>query len=325
MQTAKNLQSFELVNDAGMRVQLLNFGARITSIKVPVADRFEEVTLGLIKPHQYQSDSNYLGCVVGRYANRLANANIVVAGTSYNLSKNETNACLHGGHAGFDKKFWQLKNLTAQEVIFSYLSPHLEEGFPGALDVEVTYRLRNANDLLIEYRASTSRPTAVNLTNHTYFNLGGTESTVEQHFVTINADQITERAADGLSNGRFRQVAETEFDFRACRIIGEQRVDENFVLNTTDEKLTRAASVYHQSSKILLELFTSKPGLQFYTGDFLQLPMTPRAGFCLEPQYFPDSPNQMHFPSTLLLPEQTYFHQSVYRFSTPTIDLPEIT
>ena len=315
MYSADQLCKFELSNSYGVRVELLNWGARVASIKLPTTAGARDVVVGYNDLDEFLGDRNYLGCTLGRYAGRIANAHLHIEGHSFELSRNEEHACLHGGHKGFDKQFWQVsKPITNKSVSFNYHSKDREEGFPGALDASVTYTLKNDLELHVEYQATTDKPGVINLSNHSYFNLSSNED-INDHEIAVYADSITVQNRYTLPQGNVAAVKSTALDLRQPTRLGTRKFDQNYVLNKLSGEPELAASAYSKTSGIGLELYTTKPGLQFYTGDYLQLPIMPRAGFCFEPQHFPDAPNQAGFPSALLLPGHRYKHHNIYRFS----------
>ena len=338
------IQLFTLKNKAGTEIKITNYGAILTSIRV--ADRngeFADIALGYNGVEGYINavDKPYFGAIVGRYGNRLAKGSFTLDGETYSLAKNNGPNHLHGGDVGFDKVVWdakpiQGKNFSGLEL--TYLSKDCEEGYPGNLACKVTYKLTEANEIVMEYHATTDKATPVNLTNHTYFNLAGEGSEdILDHLVHINADHYTPVNQHLIPTGEIAPVKDTPFDFTVEKSIGvdineenEQLqfgrgYDHNFVLNKKGQadKMTLAATVYEPQSGRFLEVFTEEPGVQFYTGNFLDgrligkagKPYLSRGGFCLETQHFPDSPNQPTFPSTILRPSETYSTKTIFRFS----------
>lgn len=336
----------KLRNSAGMEVTLSERGARVTSIMVP--DRqgnVADVALGFRTAAEYAAATPYLGCTVGRYGNRIAGGRFELEGKVYNLARNNGPNHLHGGIVGFDKVLWSVTHPSVNSVAFSYLSRDGEEGYPGNLEATVTYELTEANELCISYRATTDKATPVNLTNHTYFNLAGEGyGDILRHQVTIHAERYTPVDETAIPTGELASVAGTPFDFRTPKTLGRDidqdheqlRVgggyDHNFALADGPQPLTLAATVYEPESGRLLEVLTEEPGVQLYTGNFLDgslhgksgKPYGRRSGFCLETQHFPDSPNQPAFPSTILRPGEIYETQTIYRFSARRPDSPPI-
>lgn len=323
-----------------MRVRLTNLGATVMSIEVP--DRNGEpadVVLGFDEPEDYADNPVYFGCTVGRFANRLRHAAFSLDGVDYQLARNKGEHALHGGVEGFSFKIWSVEEIGSGPqpfVRFGYVSPDGEEGYPGTLVVAVRFALRRDNALQIDYRATTDRATPVNLTNHSYFNLSGDPTTtILDHVLKLNADRFTPVDAAQIPTGEIVSVTGTPLDFRIPTTVGdridssfEQLVlshgyDLNWVLNGRVGRLTFAGEVADRSSGRVLECFTTEPGVQVYTGNFLDGSIAGkggaayprRAAICLETQHFPDSPNIEHFPTTILRPGQTYSSQTVYRFS----------
>jgi aldose 1-epimerase len=334
-----SIKEYTLANKNGMHVRLTNYGARITAISVP--DRkgsFADVVLGYDCVEKYINapDKPYFGCVVGRYGNRIARGRFSLDGREYQLATNNGVNHLHGGNIGFDKKLWQAKP-NRNSLVFTMSSYDGEEGYPGNLDVSVTYTLTDENELIIDYVATTDKATPVNLTNHAYFNLKGEGAgTILDHELMINADRFTPVDKTLIPTGEFRPVKGTPFDFTTPKPIGHDiggqnaqlengnGYDHNFVLNKTDGELTVAAVVVEPKSGRKMEVFTEEPGVQFYCGNFLNGILSGksgrnylfRGGFCLETQHFPDSPNQKNFPSTILKAGEKYKTRTIYKFST---------
>lgn len=332
---------YTLKNSHGMEVRIMNFGGIITSIKVPDQNgNIEDVALGFNHFAEYLEDHPFFGALIGRYGNRIAKGSFSIDGTEYTLATNNGENTLHGGIKGFDKKLWTDELIQSNDAVgvkLSGRSENMEEGYPGNLDIEVSYFLNNENEIIIEYQAVTDKPTIVNLTNHSYFNLKGEgNGDIEDHELTIFGDHFTPVDETLIPTGEIRSVEGTAFDFRDKHLIGErinqtgsQQIqigggyDHNFVLNKQNGKLALAARVEEHSSGRILEVLTTEPGVQFYTGNFLDgsligksgKPYFKRGAFCLETQHYPDSPNQFGFPSTRLDPGQKYSSQTIYRFS----------
>lgn len=338
-----SIQLYTLKNDSGMTVQVTNYGAIITSIQVPDRDgKLADVALGYHKLEDYINavDKPYFGAIVGRYGNRIAGGEFELNGETYSLLKNNGENHLHGGAVGFDKVVWEARyDQGANSIQLSYLAKDREEGYPGNLQVRVTYSLREDNSLVIDYHATTDKATPVNLTQHTYFNLKGEGAgTILDHELMLNAARYTPVDEGLIPTGELAPVAGTPFDFQTAKPIGrdiDQKheqlkfgggYDHNWVLNRPkgDGELSLAARVTEPASGRVLEVFTTEPGIQFYCGNFLDgrltgksgRPYVHRGGFCLETQHFPDSPNQPEFPSTILKPGETYESQTVFKFST---------
>jgi aldose 1-epimerase len=330
---------YTLTNSHGLEVQAMNYGAIIVSIRVP--DRkgeFADVVLGHEKLDGYTPNPPYLGALVGRYANRIANGKFTVDGKEYQLAKNDGPNTLHGGIKGFDKVMWEGEPLKGKAgVALTYLSKDGDENFPGNLKVKVTYTLSDDNELHIDYEATTDKATPINLSQHSYFNLAG-EGTgdILNHEVMLNADRFTPVDKTLIPTGELRPVKGTPFDFTTSTKVGA-RIDENYeqlvlghgydhnwVINRKGAGLELAARVYEPTSGRVLEVLTTQPGVQFYTGNFLDGTITGkqghvykhRYGLCLETQHFPDSPNHPDFPSAIVKPGETFRSKTVFKFST---------
>jgi aldose 1-epimerase len=330
---------FTLTNAAGMEVKVTNFGGIITAIKtVDARGEFADIALGFDELEPYLQDSPYFGALIGRFGNRIAKGRFTLDGKVYQLDINNGVNHLHGGITGFDKVVWSatpFTNETAVGLVLFYVSRDGDQGYPGNLQVRVTYTLTNDNELLVDYHATTDQLTPVNLTQHTYFNLAGAGD-ILQHRLMINADAFTPIDETQIPSGGSRSVVDTPFDFRVAKAIGEAinqddeqiknglGYDHNFVLNKTHSgELSLAARVVEETSGRVLEVYTQEPGVQFYSGNFLDGSLTGkgntythRSGFCLETQHFPDSPNQPDFPSTLLHPGDEYTSRTIFKFFT---------
>jgi len=329
---------YTLTNAHGMEVRAMNYGGIIVSIRVPDRNgQFADVVLGHETLDGYRPNPPFFGAIVGRYANRIANGTFKLDGETYTLPKNDGPNTLHGGDKGFDKQVWDAEPLKGRAgVAFSYFSRNGEEGFPGDLRVKVTYTLTNANALEIDYEATTDKATPINLSNHSYFNLKGEgNGDILDHEITINADRFTPVDKNLIPTGELRPVKGTPFDFTKPTKIGariddnyDQLVlghgyDHNFVINRNGGGLVLAARVYEPTTGRTLEVSTTQPGVQFYTGNFLDGTITGkqghvykrRYGFCLETQHFPDSPNHPSFPNTILRPDETFREKTVFKFS----------
>jgi aldose 1-epimerase len=337
------VQLYTLRNAQGVRVEISNYGGTVVRIFVP--DRhgnFADVVLGFDRLEDYVARSPYFGCLIGRFGNRIADGKFCLNGETFQLAKNNAPngiPChLHGGRKGFDRVVWQAEAFTSDDgdaLRLHYLSPDMEEGYPGNLDVTVTYTLTADNSLRIDYTATTDRATPVNLTNHAYFNLAGEGvGDVLGHVLTINARNYTPVKAGLIPLGHVAPVAGTPFDFSAPSKIGQSiempneqlrfagGYDHNYVLDRSDDSLVLAATVLEPLSGRILEVHTTEPGLQFYSGNFLAGAFAAknghvyqrRHGFCLEAQHFPDSPNQPSFPPAILEPGVTLRSTTVYHF-----------
>jgi aldose 1-epimerase len=335
------LDLYVLTNKTGAEVSITNYGGAVVSIKVPDRKgKFADVVLGYDTAGGYVSDKSHFGGIIGRYGNRIGHAQFALDGKTYTLAKNNGENTLHGGIKGFDKAVWTAKMLPGkdgQSLELSYVSKDGEEGFPGNLKVIVIYTLTDASALQIEYSATTDKKTVVNLTNHSYFNLAGQGSgDILGHLLSIQADMFTPVDASLIPAGDLRDVAGTPFDFRKSTAIGARidqddeqlklggGYDHNFVLRrpaAAGESL--AARVVEPSSGRVMEVWTTEPGVQFYTGNFLDGKTPGKGGvayprrnaFCLETQHYPDSPNQPKFPSVVLKPGERYHTVTTYKFS----------
>jgi aldose 1-epimerase len=331
---------YTLTNAAGMEVRITNYGGTVVSIKTPDRQgQMGDVVLGFDTLDGYLHNTPYFGVIVGRYGNRIAKGQFSLDGVTYTLARNDGENHLHGGVRGFDKVVWTAKTVDTADgpaLELGYLSKDGEEGYPGNLAVTVRYRLDDRNALHIEYTATTDKPTVVNLTNHSYLNLAGTGD-ILSHVVEIDADRFTPVDKGLIPTGVLQPVAGTPFDFRTPTAIGARidadnrqlqyagGYDHNFVLNKAPGTLGLAARVTDPASGRVLEVSTTEPGVQFYSGNFLDGTVTGKGGrayqkhaaFALETQHFPDSPNHPDFPSTVLRPDQTYHTTTIYAFPTP--------
>jgi aldose 1-epimerase len=335
----KPVNLYTLKNSHGIEVRAMNYGGIILAIRVPDRKgKFADVVLGHETMEGYIPNPPYIGAIVGRYANRVANGKFTLEGKTYNLPRNDGPNTLHGGvNRTFDKVVWDAEALKGKQgVAFTYLSKDGEEGFPGNLKIKVTYTLNNDNELLMDYEATTDKATPINVSQHSYFNLAG-EGTgdILNHEVMINADRFTPVDKNLIPTGELRPVKGTPLDFTSSTKIGARiddkyeqlelghGYDHNFVINRKGAGLTLAAQVSEPTSGRILEVSTTQPGIQFYTGNFLDGTVTGkhghvykrRYGFCLETQHYPDSPNHPDFPSTILKPGETFHEQTVFKFS----------
>lgn len=324
---------YTLSNANGVTVKITNYGGIVTSLTVPDKNgQMDDVVLGFDSLDKYLEGHPYFGAIVGRYGNRIAKGKFTLNGTEYKLAANNGENHLHGGIKGFDKVVWNAEIVKKENEVaikLSYLSKDGEEGYPGNLSVVVIYTLTNDNELKILYEAETDKPTPINLTHHSYFNLKGAgNGNILGHLMTFAADRFTPVDEGLIPTGELRSVKDTPMDFTVSKAIGERidRVkggyDHNYVLNDWDGSLRQAAKVVEPASGRVMEVWTTEPGLQFYTGNFLDGTITGKNskvyhkhyGFCLETQHFPDSPNKPEFPSTILEPGEKYTHTTIYRF-----------
>src|SRR5258708_7186979 len=328
---------FTLTNKNGMEVKITNYGGIITSIKVPDAKgALGDVVLGFDSLNDYVTKNNpHFGATIGRYGNRIGKARFTLGGKEYKLAANNGENSLHGGNKGFNKVVWTPHELPDGRLELSYLSKDGEEGFPGNLKATVTFTLSDTNALRIDYAATTDKETVVNLTSHTYFNLKG-DGNILGHRLTIRADRFTPIDAGLIPTGELRATTSTPFDFTSSHEIGERigsqdeqiklgnGYDHNWVLSRANAGLEFAARVQEPTTGRVLEVYTTEPGLQFYTGNFLDGTLKGKGGkvyaqrsaLCLETQHFPDSPNKPAFPTTTLKPGQQYKTTTEFRFST---------
>ena len=337
MPDGTQVEIFTLTNASGVEVRAITYGAIITSLRVPDrSGQLADVVLGFDALEGYLKGHPYFGCIVGRYGNRIAKGQFTLDGKTYKLAVNNPPNHLHGGNVGFDKFVWTAEAVKGQNAVaFSRTSPDGEEGYPGTLKVRVTYTLTDKNELLVDYQATADKATPVNLTQHTYFNLAGAGSgDILGHVMTLDADRYTPVDETLIPTGELAPVSDTPFDFRKGAPIGARidadhpqikngkGYDHNFVLNRKGSGLQRAARVLEPKSGRTLEVRTTEPGVQFYTGNFLDGTIKGKAGrvynhrngFCLETQHFPDSPNKPAFPSTILKPGQEYKTRTVFTF-----------
>jgi len=333
------VQIFTLTNSQGMEARIMTYGGIVVSLKTP--DRngaMADIVLGFDTLKAYEeNNSPYFGALIGRYGNRIGHARFSLDGKEYTLEKNDGENTLHGGSHGFNTKVWTPKQLPDGALELTYVSPDGEEGFPGTLTLVATYRLTDSGELKIDYAATADKPTVVNPTNHSYFNLKGAgNGDILGHVVTIHAGRFTPVDAGLIPTGELRPVKGTPFDFTSPTAVGARigqkdeqlhfgnGYDHNWVLDAGGGKLALAAKVEEPTTGRVLEVLTTEPGVQFYTGNFLDGTLkgkggkvyAQRNGLALETQHFPDSPNKPSFPSTTLRPGQKFQSQTVYRFST---------
>ena len=339
----RSAELFTLTNSHGIEVRLTNYGGIITSLRTPDrSGRFDDIALGYDSLSGYLRDTPYFGAIVGRYGNRIARGRFTIDGTTYRLAINNGPNTLHGGLRGFDKVVWNaepFRNAGGVGVTLDYTSADMEEGYPGTLRTRVTYTLTDDNRLIVDYLATSDKPTPINLTQHSYWNLAGDGTRdILGHELTINADSMTPVDSTLIPTGEITPVAGTPFDFRTSMPIGlriDQRqntqirygggYDHNFVLNrgsAAPDSLLHAARVFEPTTGRTLDVFTTEPGMQFYTGNFLDGGITGKSGhiyhyrygLALETQHYPDSPNHPNFPSTILRPGQQYKTRTVFAF-----------
>jgi len=334
----KQVHLFTLRNKNGLVTQITNLGGRVVSLWVP--DRkgsFDDIVLGVETAHDYLTiKEKYFGALIGRYGNRIAKGTFKLDNDTFKLVANNGQNHLHGGIKGFNNVVWDADLIDHQTLELKYLSPHMDEGYPGNLEVKVIYKLTNDDELKIEYWATTDKATPINLTHHSFFNLRGAgKGTINDHILHINADYYTPVDEELIPTGEIASVTDTPMDFTQPIAIGERVNDEydqlrygggydhNWVLKGSNQKIGLAARVTEPVSGRVMEVFTNEPGMQFYGGNFLdgvtrgkyELSYGYRSAFCLETQHYPDSPNHDNFPSTILYPDEEYYSVCVYKFA----------
>lgn len=331
----KIITKYTLTNSSGMQVSIINYGGVITEIMTPDKNGNKgNVVLGFDSLGGYlQKDNPYFGALIGRYANRIAKGKFTLGDKQYSLAANNIGNSLHGGIKGFDKVMWKAKKLAGDSTLqLTYISKDGEEGYPGNLFIKVVYTLSAANELKIDYTATTDKATPVNLTNHSYFNLSaGKDSTILDHHLMISANKFVEANDSLIPTGKLPEVKFGPMDFNTEKLIRKHMqpvkggYDHCWILKKSRPGFAKAASLWHKESGRLMEVWTTEPGLQFYSGNFLDGSLTntigdanyiKHGGLCLEAEHFPDSPNQPHFPNTILHPGSTYRQLTVYKFST---------
>ena len=336
-----NVDQYTLKNSNGMEVSIISYGGIITTWKAKDREgNYRDIVLGFANLYDYETSSPYFGALIGRYGNRIREGKFSLDGVVYNLTVNNGENHLHGGLKGFDKVIWDVEeevNDKSASLILRYTSPDMEEGYPGNLDVKVTYTLTIDDELRVRYEAETDKKTVVNLTQHSYFNLSaGLNRDILSHEITIDADSYLPVNQTLIPTGELTGVGGTPFDFRASKRVGDDINEEDiqltfgngydhcWVLNKQDEGIRIVASAYDPISGRLLEVSSDQPGIQFYSGNFLDGTLESkdggnyefRSGFCLETQHYPHSPNQESFPSVILNPGEKYDTKTIFRFST---------
>lgn len=329
----KEVHRYTMKNDKGMEVDIINYGAIITAIRVP--DKKHEpgdVVLGFDTLEEYLGDHPYFGAVAGRVCNRIGNARFELDGKLFSLTANEGVNQLHGGKKGFDKQLWTgsiAKTPDQVSLILGYESQDGEEGYPGNLLVEIEYSLNDDNELGIRFRAKSDKPTHVNLTNHSYFNLNNCKGNIYDYELFIDSDEVCELNEESIATGKLLPVEGTAYDFRLSTSIGDRigeigmGYDINYVLDNPSRELTRVAAMHDPASGRTMEVLTTLPGVQLYTSNYIDrikgkggLIYEKHCAVCLETQYYPNSANQISFPSTVLRPGETFDEVTVYRFSS---------
>ena len=329
----KPVTEYAITNANGMQVSVINYGGAVTKLITPDKNgTMGDVITGFESLDGYlQKGVPYFGALIGRYGNRIANAKFVLDGKTYTLAANNKGNSLHGGNKGYDKVYWNIDKQGDSSLKLTYDSKDGEEGYPGNLKVEVIYTLTADNSLKIQYTAITDKPTPVNLTNHAYFNLSaGKDSTILNHQLELKADKYIPVNDALIPTGKIEAVKGGPMDFTSAKMIGKELAavkggyDHNWVLNKNGNALEKVATLYEPNSGRVMEVFTTEPGIQFYSGNFLDGTLTQtkngqkyvkHAALCLETQHFPDSPNEPTFPATILKPGETYKQTTIYRFS----------
>ena len=333
----KEIRLFTIKNTNGLVAQITNFGGVVVALWVPDRNgNYDDIVLGYDTIDGYlNSNERYFGAIIGRCANRIAKGKFTLDGINYNLATNNGKHHLHGGYKAFNEVVWDVKQLNDQALELTYVSPDGEEGYPGALDVKVIYHLTDVDEFKIEYWATTDKATPVNLTHHSFFNLlGAGNGSINDHIVQIDADYYTTIDGDSIPTGEMTSVAKTPLDFRKPVRIGDRintdfqqlkfanGYDHNWILNQSESKLIKAATVFEEQSGRTIEVITNEPGIQFYTGNYLNgndigkngKAYHKREAFCLETQQYPDGLNHKNFPSIILKPDEEYHSICIYRF-----------
>jgi aldose 1-epimerase len=324
-----DVDSRELMNDSGMRLTVTNFGATITSLKMPLKNgEFVDVVLGFDNLEAYIKSFDlpsapYFGATVGRYAGRIKNGTFCLNEKTIHLNKNNNNHSLHGGNIGFSQKIWDVKEVTTGKnpsITFSCISPAGEENYPGNLSVNLTYTLSEQNELMVEYKVTTTEDTIINLTHHSYFNLDGHSGTIVEQLLTIDSDRVLEVDNENIPTGNFLKLEDAGFDFRLSKKC-PQNIDTTFVLNKSE---VEKAALFSSKNNLKMTVFTNQPAVHIYVGgncfntikgkenaDYHAL-----SGICFETQNFPDAPNHDHFPTAVLKKGDEYFHNTIYKFQS---------
>ena len=338
LENGEEVYMYTLKNKNGMKAEITNYGATVVSLLAPDKNgKMEDVILGYDSLKSYENGTSYFGAIVGRYGNRISKGKFSLEGKDYQLTINNGENHLHGGTVGFNKLLWKTDSFDENSVKMTLVSPDGDQGYPGKVTLTVTYTLTDNNELKIEYSGTTDKPTILNPTNHCYFNLtGNPENTILSHELKINAEKFTPVDEGLITTGELADVNGTPMDFRTPVPIGKninndfqqlnfgKGYDHNWVINNYNGNVREAAIVYDPSSGRVLEVLTDQPGIQFYSGNFLDgseigkggIHYKHRTGFCLEAQHYPDSPNKKNFPSVELKPGETYTQTTIYRFTT---------
>ncbi|HKI77703.1 MAG TPA: aldose epimerase family protein [Ignavibacteriaceae bacterium] len=338
LENGEEVYMYTLKNKNGMKAEITNYGATVVSLLAPDKNgKMEDVILGYDSLKSYENGTSYFGAIVGRYGNRIGKGRFSLEGKEYQLTINNGENHLHGGTVGFNKLLWKTDTFDDNSVKMTLVSPNGDQGYPGKITLTVTYTLTDNNELRIEYSGTTDKPTILNPTNHCYFNLtGNPENTILNHELKINAEKFTPVDEGLITTGELADVNGTPMDFRTPVPIGKninndfqqlifgKGYDHNWVINNYNGNVREAAIVYDPSSGRVLEVLTDQPGIQFYSGNFLDgseigkggIHYQHRTGFCLEAQHYPDSPNKNNFPTVELKPGKIYTQSTIYRFTT---------
>lgn len=340
LEDGRDVYMYTLRNKPGAEVKVITYGATVVSLTAPDRNgRYSDVVLGYDSLSGYENGTSFFGAIVGRYANRIARASFTLNGKTYQLSANEGENQLHGGKVGFNRVQWESEAFESKlgpAVKLTYVSPDGDQGYPGTVTLHVTYTLANSNELRIDYEGTTDKPTILNPSHHSYFNLTGVfTNTILNHELKIDANAYTTIDKESIPTGKIEKVANTPLDFRKTDTIGARINDDfeqlklakgydfNYVLNNFNANVREVADVFEPTTGRYLQVFTNEPGLQFYSGNFLDgtqigkngVAYQFRTGFCLEAQHYPNSPNEPKWPSVVLKPGQTYRQTTIYRFS----------
>lgn len=337
LNNGREVYLYTLQNNNGMQMKVTNYGATILSLTAPDREgKFEDVVLGYENAQDYEMGDSYFGAIVGRYGNRIGKGKFTLEGREYQLSINNGPNHLHGGTIGFNKVIWNAEDIKESLITFKYTSADMEQGYPGNVELTVTYTLTDNNELKIDYRGTTDETTILNPTHHSYFNLSGDPNkTILDHELMIKADKFTPVDSTLITTGEIAAVENSPFDFRTSKPIGRDietdneqlhygnGFDHNWVLNNYNGEVRSVALLYEPVSGRLMEVLTDQPGIQFYSGNFLNgsalgkkgITYQFRTGLCLETQHYPDSPNKPEFPSVILQPGEAYIHTTIYRFA----------
>lgn len=332
LENGQQVEAYTLTNANGMQLEILSYGGIISKLLVPNrAGKLENIVLGFSSLEAYQHQSPYFGAIVGRFANRIAKGKFNLEGKEYTLAVNNGTNHLHGGIVGLDKVIWQIEMNTSSKgpsLLLSYFSPDGEEGYPGNVHFKVNYTLTHENNLEIDFEASCDRPTIINLTQHSYFNLAGNlNQQIHDYRLQVDADYFLPVNEEMIPTGELKSVQDTPFDFRKGKSIGEEidkddlqlklgaGFDHCYALNNYSEEMRKVAVVHHPFSGRIMEVLTTLPGMQLYTANHLVAPFLPQTALCLETQYYPDSPNHPHFPSSVFDSQTSYRARTHFSFS----------